>query len=161
MIRYSNKNDIEQIKELLYSCFGEMVAGGGYERIESGRYLVYEEDGKIVALTGFCFDDEFRGIQITWTCTHPDYRHKGIMQKLFDRLLQTTDEDVYCSCWHIGDNDVNLHTLMQMYGFTRVVEHTESRDIQHNCPFPVDCPYRTDHCKCGNHLYLRKGQTQK
>ena len=54
MIRYSNKNDIEEVKNLLYKCFGSMVEenqDNAYKNIERGRYLLYIKDNKIVALT--------------------------------------------------------------------------------------------------------------
>lgn len=157
MIRYSKSSDIEQVKELLYLCFGEMVEQeNAYDNIEKGRYLVYEVDNKIVALTALTFNNEFRGIQISWTCTHPDYRHRGYMQELFKRLVQTTDENIYCNCWYIEDKSVNLKSLMELFGFELVMTDIFKRNINHNCHFPKDCPYKKENCHCGNNLYMRK-----
>ena len=38
---------------------------GAYDGIARGRYLLAEIEGEIAAVTGFCFDDEFSGDQIT------------------------------------------------------------------------------------------------
>ncbi len=156
MIRYSKREDKEQIKDLLYLCFGEMVVNeGAYDNIENGRYLCYVVDDKVVAITGFCHDDEFNGIQITWTCTHPDYRHRGYMQELFKRLLATTDERIYCSCWCIADTEANLFSIMKMFGFRKVMGDYKRRWIRHHCNCKTDCPYRRENCFCSNDLYLR------
>ena len=162
MIRYSNENDIEEVKNLLYKCFGSMVEenqDNAYKNIERGRYLLYIEDNKIVALSGLCFgtDSEFNGIQITWTCTDPEYRHRGYMQELFKRIVSSTDEAIYCSCWYIGDNDINLKILMKLFNFKEVMPYL-NRNIDHYCPHSLDCPYKKEHCYCGTKLYRRPEQ---
>ena len=159
MIRYSKLSDTDAIERLLYRCFGRMVIDeGALKNIENGRYLCYIANGEIVAITGLCHDDEFNGIQISWTCTAPEHRHQGYMQALFKRLLATTDEDVYCSCWFIGDKPCNLHHIMDAFGFEKVVSKYKIREIEHNCPkaYREGCPYKSEKCICGNDLYVRK-----
>lgn len=71
------------------------------ENIE-GRYLVYTLDDKIVAMTGLSSNTLYNnGLEIDWTCTHPDFRQKGYMQELFRELLKDVKTDVYCSCWRL------------------------------------------------------------
>ena len=127
------------------------------DNIENGRYLLYFIEDRIVALTALTFNNEFRGIQISWTCTHPDFRHKGYMQELFKRLILSTDEDIYCNCWYIDNNAVNLKTLMKLFNFKLVIKDMFKRNIKHNCNIYKDCPYKKENCSCGNDLYLRKG----
>lgn len=119
IVRYSRKSDEEEIKDLLYKSFGEMVEiEGAYKGIDKGRYLCAVIDGEIAAITGICFDDEFRGYQLTWNCTKPEYRRKGIIPKLIERLIAVTDEDIYCLCWRIGDNkNINLYMPMEKNHF--------------------------------------------
>ena len=158
-VRYSRKNDEAEIKDLLYKSFGEMVElEGAYEGIDRGRYLLAEIDGEIAAVTGLCFDEEFSGYQITWSCTKPEYRRKGIMTALIKRLTAVTDEDIYCSCWRIGENKrINLYMPMTNNEFEKVVANTLTHSVNHNCDSKKDCPYRTKNCFCSNDLYLRKG----
>lgn len=158
-IRYSRKSDEAEIKDLLYKSFGEMVVlEGAYEGIDRGRYLLAEIDGEIAAVTGLCFDEEFSGYQITWSCTKPEYRRKGIMTALIKRLIAVTDEDIYCSCWRIGENKrINLYMPMTNNEFEKVVANTLTHSVNHNCDSKKDCPYRTKNCFCSNDLYLRKG----
>lgn len=158
-VRYSRKSDEAEIKDLLYKSFGEMVElEGAYEGIDRGRYLLAEIDGEIAAVTGLCFDEEFSGYQITWSCTKPEYRRKGIMTALIKRLIAVTDEDIYCSCWRIGENKrINLYMPMINNEFEKVVANTLTHSVNHNCDSKKDCPYRTKNCFCSNDLYLRKG----
>lgn len=158
-VRYSRKSDEAEIKDLLYKSFGEMVElEGAYEGIDRGRYLLAEIDGEIAAVTGLCFDEEFSGYQITWSCTKPEYRRKGIMTALIKRLIAVTDEDIYCSCWRIGENKrINLYMPMTNNEFEKVVANTLTHSVNYNCDSKKDCPYRTKNCFCSNDLYLRKG----
>ena len=159
IVRYSRKSDEEEIKDLLYKSFGEMVEiEGAYEGIDKGRYLCAVIYGEIAAITGICFDDEFSGYQLTWSCTKPEYRRKGIMSKLIERLIAVTDEDIYCSCWRIGDNkNINLYMPMKKNHFEKIISNTLTHNVNHNCDSKKDCPYRTKSCFCANDLYLRKG----
>lgn len=98
-IRYSTYADKGQINELINLSFGNKAQA--LENIE-GRYLVYTLDDKIVAMTGLSSNTLYNnGLEIDWTCTHPDFRQKGYMQELFRELLKDVKTDVYCSCWRL------------------------------------------------------------
>ena len=161
MIRFSKASDKEQIIELIELCFGDREKHGAYENIP-GRYLLYfDKWGRLVALTGLVHNSEFRsGAEITWTCTHPDYRHKGIMHELFERLLAVTDEDIYCSCWKLSFKDkINLHHLMNDFGFELVLESHKTAIYPHKCDIGEGCPYwGGEGCTCREDLYLRRGK---
>lgn len=109
-------------------------------------------------MSGINDSSRFNAPEVDWTCTHPDYRHKGYMQKLFKYILADIKTDVYCSCWRIADSSrVNLQTLMDMYNFQEVVHEREHCIVPHNCHFKNkrDCAYfTTGHCECYEDLYL-------
>lgn len=83
------------------------------------------------------------------------------MQELFALMLNDIDEDVYCSCWRLPNNDrVNLYTLMSLFGFKEVIHSRVHWKVPHNCcrDYAVGCVYFTDNeCECYEDLYLRKG----
>lgn len=161
IIRWSKTRDVIQIENLLYKTFGEQVkAEGGFKDIAKGRYLCVVLPGEeIAAVTGFQHCNNLGGLEMTWTATRPDCRHRGYMQELFSRLLQTTDEDVYCICWRLSETDpINLHTLMDLNGFEEVQRGmiTRSGIV---CNSYGTCPYSSNTCKCFQDLYVRRGST--
>jgi GNAT superfamily N-acetyltransferase len=163
MIRYSKESDREDIKRLVKLCFGNRDGYGIYDGNISGKYILYfTEDGVLVAMTGLCSDSDYGDncAEIIWTCTHPDYRHQGIMHKLFERMLATTDERIYCSCWKLGTRDkVNLHWLMVDFGFELVLEKHKYAEYPHKCNVGHTCPYwRGTGCSCSENLYVRRGK---
>lgn len=159
MIRYSKQSDLGQIQELIWLSFGDRPSA--LEDLEN-RYLVYEVDSKIVALTGLYTKTEFiNGLEIDWTCTHPDYRQKGYMQELFEELLRNITCNVYCSCWRLEEKDrVNLQTLMNIFGFEEVLKPRVIWSSTYNCKCNKNqhlCVNYKKGCKCYEDLYLRKG----
>lgn len=156
--RWSSEADSEEVINLLKLCFGNRIGTNAYEHIP-GRYLCCIIDGRIVAITGLCFWSEFGKLEIGWTCTHPDYRHRGLMHELFRRIVSTTDEDIYCSCWKIGDNErVNLQSLMDSFGFKLAMSNLQNRNSKVFCEqkSKENCPYYSENgCRCSNDLYLR------
>ncbi len=168
-VRWSKEEDRISIQNLLYDSFGFMVENeGAYDGIGDGRYLVLvTKDGTIAALTGFQHHSDYPDIEITWTTTDKRFRHKGYMQELFKRLLQTTDQPVYCCCWRVADADrVNLQTLMNMFGFKEVIHGMNKYRSEYICPGRKGCPYwckYKEDCYCAKDLYLRdiKGEENK
>lgn len=159
-IRYSCSKDIEEVSRLLLSCFGEMVIKEkAFDGIPYGKYLLMfnKENNELVAMSGLCHSNEFPGPQMTWSCTKPEYRHKGLMKELFKRVLITTDQDIYCNCWRIGKNDfVNLHAVMDLFGFVKIDSDVISRESR-TCNVKSQCPYYNSSCCCHNDTYMRKG----
>lgn len=157
MIRKSRQSDYSDIRRLIELCFGNREAFGAYDDLD-GRYIMCFVDDQLVAMSGINDSSRFNASEIDWTCTHPDYRHKGYMQKLFKYMLADIKTDVYCSCWRIADSSrVNLQTLMDMYNFQEVVHEREHCIVPHNCHFKNkrDCAYfTTGHCECYEDLYL-------
>lgn len=164
MIRKSTVNDREIIQQLLEICFGDRTDYEPYNNL-CGRYYLNFKNGNLVALTGLTSDSEFKCLEVDWTCTHPDYRNNGCMQELFTEMLNGVDEPVYCSCWRLADKDkVNLHTLMDMFGFEEVVHSRVHWKVPHNCfrNYKGGCAYCTgDGCECYEDLFLRNGNKCK
>ena len=160
MIRYSKEEDLPQIEEIMNVCFGVRNDSEWKTQLE-GRYLVYELNGKLVAMTGLRWSKEYRAYEVDWTGTLPNCRHKGFMQELFKRMLYYVDYDVYCSCWRLSEGGkINLHTLMSMFGFEEVLKPRVSWDVRYNCSRRIDtCVYCVgDKCHCWEDLYLRRGK---
>jgi hypothetical protein len=69
--------------------------------------------------------------------------------------------EVYCSCWRLKDHEtVNLHTLMDLFGFKEVVHNRVHWAIPYNCSRTESginkCPYYLgSKCECYEDLYLR------
>ena len=160
MIRKSTENDKELIQRLMHLCFGDRNNLKPYENL-NGRYYLYFESDTLVAMTGLTSDSEYGHLEIDWTCTHPEHRHKGYIQELFKEMLEDKKEDVYCSCWRLPSNDrVNLYTLMSLFGFEEVIQSRVHWKVPHNCfrNYEDGCVYCTGiDCECWEDLFLRKG----
>lgn len=79
------------------------------------------------------------------------------MTRLFERFVNSTDQDIYCNCWRIGDNEqINLHHVMDFYDFRKVQENYQKRD-EGTCEFTEGCPYYKKGCKCFNDVYKKEG----
>lgn len=81
-------------------CFGDKNDLEPYENL-ADRYYLYFAGNVLVAMTGLTSDSEYGHLEIDWTCTHPQYRHKGYMQALFVEILKDAHDDIYCSCWRL------------------------------------------------------------
>lgn len=164
VIRKSKKNDIPKIKELMYLCFGDCNNTEPYENIND-RYYLYFKDDTLVAMSGLTANSEYGHLEIDWTCTHPEHRHKGYMQELFKKMLIDVHESIYCSCWRLPNNDSsNLHTLMLLFDFKEVVPSRVHWKVPHNCfrDYEGGCSYCTGiDCECYEDLFLRKENSQQ
>lgn len=82
------------------------------------------------------------------------------MQELFTEMLNGIQELVYCSCWRLPNNDrANLHTLMSLFGFKKVIQSRVHWKVPHNCfrNYEGGCLYCTGvDCECYEDLFLRK-----
>lgn len=155
IIRYSRYWDKIEIENLIEDSFGSRGCFGVMENI-SGRYLVYELNGNIVAMTGLTSDTVYKdGLEIDWTCTAEEHRGKGIMRMLFKKLLKDVEDRVYCSCWKIRDNKApNLKSIMDEFGFKCILEPRVKYDYRYNCPVEYCSEYSLE-CYCSEDLYVR------
>lgn len=154
-IRYSRLSDEDDIRFLMNKCFGPREAHGVYSNL-NGRYLLAFEGGKLAAMSGLNANTTYGdGVEIDWTCTDPSFRGCGVMRVLLERLISTTDEDVYCSCWRIGTNaKVNMSKHMETFNFVKIMDSVKHYANGIVCP---QCPYEHHNCECFEDLYLRRG----
>lgn len=159
MIRKSTENDKELIKNLIQICFGNRDEFEPYKNL-NGRYYLYFKDNTLVAMSGLSSNSEYGHLEIDWTCTHPSYRHNGFMQEIFTIMLNEATDKVYCSCWHLANNDkVNLHTLMYLFNFKEVIQSRVHSKVPYNCFRNYDggcVNYNGKNCKCYEDLFLRE-----
>ena len=160
-VRLSTEQDSAEIEMLLDSCFGAMSLKDFKENI-CDRYLLAFIDNRLVGMTGLYFNKDYNGFEVDWTCTHPDYRKKGIMHKLFKRICALTDEDIYCSCWGMRGKDINLKSVMYDFGFNPVVRNRVTWNLRYNCRSGRngDCimSHEWANCSCYEDLYLRRAK---
>lgn len=139
--------------------FGDRDNVEPYDNLDD-RYWLYFKDDELVAMTGLMDSKEYRALEVDWTCTHPDHRHKGYMQSLFREMLRGIEVPVYCSCWRMPGRDrVNLQTIMDMFDFKEVIKPRVTWNVPHNCSrnYAEGCVNCTDdNCICYEDLYLRK-----
>lgn len=160
MIRFSRVSDLSAIQELIGLCFGDRTTAGVYDNLP-GRYLVFELDGKVVAMTGLTANTPYPyGVEVDWTCTHPDYQHRGIMTLLFTRLMALTDDVIYCSCWHLQDDLYPvLHLLMVQFGFECVCKsHISCNSYRCGIFDTQRCVHYRLNCMCTEDLYVRHSE---
>lgn len=161
IFRKVTESDIEQIKALLFKCFGEMAEKRGALKCLE-KYLVAEDNGKIIAISGIVnkSDSLYNGYEIAWTCCEEEYRHKGIVTNILKRCIEKLPNDgapLYCDCWRVNFNDkINLHSTMKNLGmklfFVNVAAY--NKDYTAVCK---TCPYRNDseRCHCVVDLYKK------
>ena len=160
MIRKSTTEDKEQIQQLMWLCFGDIKNSEPYENLDD-RYFLYFKNDTLIAMTGLFTNSAYFHLEIDWTCTHPEYRHKGYMQKLFTEMLYDVHERIYCSCWRLPNNKMtNLHSIMSLFGFEEVIHSKVHWKVPINCfrNYEGGCSYCTgSNCECYKDLFLRKG----
>lgn len=133
LIRYSKTSDKEEIKELLLSCFNtssnEQAVNENYnkkceycsmyilEDIEN-KFIVCEEDSRIVGLTWVSYDTIYNGLEIGLSCVAQDYRNRGYMTKLIDRALKIENKE--CSDIYCATDSETLGNILRKYNFKEI-----------------------------------------
>lgn len=96
IIRKSETKDKEIIKELIQLCFGNRNDKKVCEDLNRKYWLCFKNE-KPVVLSDLIWNNKLQTLEINWTCTHPNYKNKGYMQKIFTNMFDNINEDVYCS----------------------------------------------------------------
>lgn len=155
--KYSTQLDKDKISELVNICFGNRDLFGVLDNLDN-RYLLAFDNNKLIAMTGISESKELKGLEIDWTCVHPDYRGKGIITTLLKELVEGWHKDIYCSCWRMGNNNkINLHHAMQKLGFKETIR--EYRKYYSKVSKVCDrCVMKSKGvCICYEDLYLKEG----
>ena len=158
MIRLSTESDRDSIKGLVELCFGNRLQCGYLDYLD-GRYHLNIVDGKLVAMSGLNSNTSYEnGLEVDWTCTHPDYRKCGYMHEIFEQMIPLTNGNIYCSCWHLeGKENVELYSLMRDFNF-ECIKPAHKIGRAGYCSFSnnVDCVNYKKNCNCQEDLFLRK-----
>lgn len=157
MIHYrkSKESDLEQIKNLIETCFGDRTAYFVYYNLDE-RYSLAFDDNKLIAMTGITDDCVYDGLEVDWTCVHPDYRHLGLVTDMLRELIPSNcDKDIYCSCWKTSDK-INLYHAMKEFGFELSVENYRTYESNSEaCKICVNNG-KIENCHCSEDLYIKK-----
>ena len=107
----------------------------------------------------FIYHSDYDGYEITWTCTNPKHRHKGLvinMQKECEKELPNDGIPIYCSCWRIKDNkDINMKNVMKSLGYNIITKDHKTRKLETNKSCN-DCIFLQSKCYCADDLYCKK-----
>lgn len=156
--RYSTDQDYNAIKKLTDPYFGMLE---DVVDVIDNRYLLAVYEGEIIALSGVNYYENYRGLEIDYTCTADEYKRQGIMHEIFRRMLSNVSEKVFCGCWRIAENDkCNLYSFMQDFGFKKVIHCMSSYVNGYNCfaDSIEDCFYFSGKniCHCFDDLWIRE-----
>lgn len=161
IFRKSVKKDYEQLENLFEISFGKIAEFGGALNEIEGRYIVAIDNERIVSCTGILpiEKSDYNGYEVTWTCTLPEYRHKGLIVKMLNEeinKLPNNNINLYCDCWHLNNKDkANLHNALSQIGFKLCIESRIKRAYPHSFECK-GCLFSKENCKCSGDLYILK-----
>lgn len=152
--RYSTKDDYCLIKELIELRFGNRDKNDVYNELD-GRYLLAFDGDILVAMTGLRDVGFYKGPEIDWTCIRYEYEGRGLITDMISRVIDGVEQDVYCSCWRIGDSDdINLKHAMKNLGFQLAIPcYKKSNSKYMKCK--NICVNASDSCCCYEDLYIK------
>ncbi len=153
------EDDKESVSELITNCFGDRCL---YlldnEDFTSTAKLLKNDKRELIAMSSIQAPYiRFRGYEIGWTGCNPKFRVKGYMSLLLGELLEELEDDgipVYCACWKVLSNRINLYHSMNEHGFkcvTSHIAHCTNTDSMYcdKCTFRREC----GNCWCEEDLY--------
>ncbi len=74
-------------------------------------------------MTGICPTSDYGGPEVDYTAVLPQYRRRGIMDRLITELLKDQKEPLYYSAWRFaGHERSNPQTILEKHGF-KLVEY--------------------------------------
>ena len=159
-IRQAVAEDVPQLVDLFSLCFGFL--DNSMFNIDHNHYFVAVSDNRIVAVSGIVFPyDEFNeyasGYEISWTCTRSDFRRKGLASSLVERVLdirENKDVPVYCSCLRVCQDDINLRSVMDRFGFRCLYKGKKHIVFPYHSACFVCVNYGGQGCECFEDVYV-------
>ncbi|MCP4685647.1 MAG: GNAT family N-acetyltransferase, partial [bacterium] len=95
--------------------------------LESGKYLGYAAEGRIVAVTGIhTYSDEYKVAVLGNITTHPDYRGRGLAGLLTSRLLEELTSEGKMVCLNVQQDNAAAIRCYEKLGFVKVHEYEEA-----------------------------------
>ena len=159
--RKSVAGDEEQIKNLMDIRFGPRFDNGPLNDIEGRYFVAVNGDNKIIAMTGVNDTKYYKGLEVDWTCSHPDYSGHRLITLMLHYLLKDCKQDVYCSCWRLEGHTINLRHAMEYNDFKPAILSRMSADTRYVgvcCEKCVCYDTSKEYCKCYEDLYYRKAR---
>lgn len=153
--RYSTIADYKQIRNLLETCFGKMAINHGALNYLMGGYYLAFDNNLLISMTGIYNSNELYGYRINWTCTHPDYRGKGIMHKMIEHIISknSSSDTIYVTAWKLSNKEYpNLHKVLLDNGFELVCKDFLNH-INGCTRYCKDCIYSESCNRCTEWLY--------
>jgi GNAT superfamily N-acetyltransferase len=157
--RYSHEGDEKDVYSILMSCFGHADYNSATKNI-NGRYLMCFDGSIPVGLTGLGWSKTHKCMEVDYTAVIYSYRKRGIPEELFRRLISSTDERIICYCWRIGDKQINMHKVMEKFGFKLVLKDSMRLKYGYNCGLCAgSCRgYYDKNCECAEDMYELSGR---
>lgn len=168
-IRQATETDKEEIKNLIVKCFGRYpIKKNALDNID--KYVVAElhthftanipTTKEIIAISGIVEPEysNYQGYEVTWTCTAPEYRKKGLIVEILKKCEELLPKDhipIYCECWRIRDNKINLDFVMKHLKFHKVADNIicYSNIYSKQC---LLCNNNSSGCYCFDDLYKKE-----
>ncbi len=95
--------------------------------LESGKYLGYRIDDRIVAVTGIhTSSDEYKVAVLGNITTHPDFRGQGLAGALTSRLLEELTAEDKLVCLNVQQDNAAAIRCYEKLGFVKVHEYAEA-----------------------------------
>lgn len=110
---FNEEYGLEDVKELYLKIYNSDIY----------RFLVAKLDGKIVGYTSVImaynlFDGKRPFMTLWWVGVHPEYRHKGIATKLFEKIEQIAIENNCEVIYFTSETDnEGAHKFYQKLGY--------------------------------------------
>lgn len=153
--RMSTEDDLDQIVKLIDKRFGDRNDAGVTENLNN-RYLLAFDRDKLIAMTGVSDSGAYNGLEVDWTCVLKEYSGHGLVVKMLRMLLKNCRQDVYCSCWRLGNRPYpNLDRVMKELGFIEVIRGWKHFNCMYNKCRDI-CVGTCDYLGCYEDLYLLK-----
>ena len=134
MFRVSTSSDLNDIKSLVFKCYGAIDLKGGLDDLD-GEYMLHVMDsGKVTGIVGLYWFDEYMGNTVSLPCVHSVWRDSCMLEIMFTALVEESGRPLYCECWSGGGDDVgNMVSLLTSLGFVRVVQGVRTYRRGFNC----------------------------
>ena len=102
MFRVSTSSDLNDIKSLVFKCYGAIDLKVGLDDLD-GEYMLYvTEGGRVTDMVGLYWSDEYRGNTVSLPCVHSVWRDSCLLENMFTALIEEAGRPLYCECCRGG-----------------------------------------------------------
>lgn len=154
-IRNTTPDDVGQCIKLLSTSFNSKNLYKHAGRVAIGDCIVIDLKGEIIAVIMATLQSkEYDGAEIDYAIVKDEYRHNGLMTRLFDVIIKSViGADIYIKCWYTN-GDVHIKHALDVHGFKMIKKDVLFYDTKYmRETYCKTCPCRKEKCKCGADLY--------